>query len=280
MTILRGIPGSGKSTYRKAMQQKYVNLDELRDSFPTREEKYRRALQDDLICSFMNDNVDFIIDNTHIHEYSYQKYVKWAENAGYNIDVVNFHTNLRECLNRNEAREKKIPKSVIFRMAHDFGYHLRAEYFDIYNISQRATIIDLDGTLCNIDHRLHYVQQEKKDWNGFFSRLSDDVPYMAVYDMLVALKSTNYAILLVSGREEKWRKETEAWLNKFDIPCDWLLMRPFNDRRDDTEVKEEIYKRYISPYFHVQMCIDDRPSVCRKWRELGLTCFQIQDKEF
>lgn len=281
MTILRGIPGSGKSTYRKAMQQKYVNLDELRAAFPNRNEKYIRSLQDDLICSFINTRADFIIDNTHIYEHSYQKYIQWAKSAEYDVNVIHCRTNLTECIHRNEMRERKVPRSVILRMAHDFGYDLREEYFNLIPVNRKAIIVDLDGTLVNIDHRLQYVKdKDQKDWNGFFKDISTDTPNVAVYDMIMAMRCAGYTILLVSGREEKWRNDTESWLKKFDIPYDWLLMRPFGDYRDDTELKEEIYTRYIQPYFRVSFCVDDRPSVCRKWRELGLTCFQIQDKEF
>lgn len=281
MTILRGIPGSGKSTYRKAMQQKYVNLDELRTAFPNHDEKYIRALQDDLICSFINSNNDFIIDNTHIYEHSYQKYVQWAKSAEYDVKVIHCRTELTECIRRNEMRERKVPKSVILRMAHDFGYDLGEEYFNLISVNQRAIIVDLDGTLANIDHRLYYVKdKDQKGWEEFFQHISNDTPNMAVYDMLQVMHQSGYAILLVSGREEKWRDATETWLKKFHIPYTWLLMRPFGDYRDDTEIKEEIYTRYIQPYFNVSFCVDDLPSVCRKWRELGLTCFQIQDKEF
>ncbi len=31
-------------------------------------------------------------------------------------------------------------------------------------MKEKAIIVDLDGTLCNIDHRLKYVQKEDKEW--------------------------------------------------------------------------------------------------------------------
>lgn len=35
-------------------------------------------------------------------------------------------------------------------------------------------IVDLDGTLANIDHRLHYIKQNKPDWNAFYGACKDD----------------------------------------------------------------------------------------------------------
>jgi FMN phosphatase YigB (HAD superfamily) len=32
-------------------------------------------------------------------------------------------------------------------------------------------IFDIDGTLADISHRLHFIQQEPKDWRGFYSEM-------------------------------------------------------------------------------------------------------------
>ncbi len=47
--------------------------------------------------------------------------------------------------------------------------------------------------------------------------------------------------------------------------------------RKDTIVKEEIFWRDIADNYNVQFVIDDRPSVARMWRELGLKVFQVGD---
>lgn len=60
-----------------------------------------------------------------------------------------------------------------------------------------------------------------------------------------------------------------------------LLMRKNKDMRSDTIVKREIWDAEIAPFYNVLCAIDDRPSVCRLWRyDVGLPCFQVNDKEF
>ena len=54
-----------------------------------------------------------------------------------------------------------------------------------------------------------------------------------------------------------------------------LFMRAPGDMRKDTIVKEEIFWRDIADNFNVQFVVDDRPSVCRMWRELGLKVLQV-----
>lgn len=57
-------------------------------------------------------------------------------------------------------------------------------------------------------------------------------------------------------------------------------MRPAGDQRDDRIVKEEIYRREIEGKYNVRFILDDRDKVVRRWRELGLPCFQVADGDF
>ena len=83
-------------------------------------------------------------------------------------------------------------------------------------------------------------------------------------------------MLLVSGREDRWRAETERWLERHGIIADGLFMRRAGDRRKDTVVKREIYDRHIAGRYTVRVVFDDRDQVVRLWRdELDLPCFQV-----
>ena len=58
-------------------------------------------------------------------------------------------------------------------------------------------------------------------------------------------------MILVSGRDEVCRSETEAWLEKHDIEYKALFMRPAGDKRKDTIVKREIFDREIRDKYAV-----------------------------
>src|SRR5918997_1343709 len=81
---------------------------------------------------------------------------------------------------------------------------------------------------------------------------------------------------LRSGREDRWRAETERWLERHGIIADGLFRRRAGDRRRDTVVKREIYERHIAGHYTVRVVFDDRDQVVRLWRdELDLPCFQV-----
>jgi len=59
-----------------------------------------------------------------------------------------------------------------------------------------------------------------------------------------------------------------------------LLMRPYGDSRQDSVVKQEIYRKQIAPYFDVAWVYDDRDQVVKMWRDEGLTCMQVAPGNF
>jgi len=140
-------------------------------------------------------------------------------------------------------------------------------------ISLNIVIFDIDGTLANCDHRLHYVQNGNTDWLSFFETMYNDTPYPNVVKLLHSLAEKN-VIILTTGRPEDHRSVTVEWLAKHGIPYTDLFMRPSEDYRPDHEIKremlEEIRKIYGEPWF----VVDDRDSVVKMWRTEGLTCLQ------
>lgn len=89
-------------------------------------------------------------------------------------------------------------------------------------------------------------------------------------------------IMLVSGRQEKYRPVTEYWLRTHRVLVNQmgLWMRTDGDQRPDAVVKQEFYETCIKPYYPVLLVLDDRDSVVKMWRSLGLTCLQVAEGDF
>jgi hypothetical protein len=96
-----------------------------------------------------------------------------------------------------------------------------------------------------------------------------------VVDLISA--NTGIKVILLSGRDGVCKPETIQWLEDNGIWYWELHMRTPNDQRKDTIVKEEMFWGFIANNYNVQFVIDDRPAVCRMWRELGLKTFQAGD---
>jgi hypothetical protein len=133
---------------------------------------------------------------------------------------------------------------------------------------RECVIFDLDGTFAFLGDRSPYDA----------SRAEHDEVNQAVHFVYEAIRrgKPETVVLLVSGREDRWRPETERWLERHGIIADGLFMRRAGDRRKDTVVKREIYERHIAGQYSVRVVFDDRDQVVRLWRdELNLPCFQV-----
>lgn len=141
-------------------------------------------------------------------------------------------------------------------------------------------IVDLDGTLANIEHRRHLVKKPNHRWREFFERCVDDTPVFPVIRAVQVLCRAGYEVHIFSGRGEEVRPQTERWLNQNMVPYNTLRMRP-----EKSYTPDEILKRswlLEDPTFKpsVLLVLDDRDKVVRMWRDEGLTCLQVAPGNF
>lgn len=145
-------------------------------------------------------------------------------------------------------------------------------------------IVDIDGTLADNKHRSHHVEKSPKNWDAFNSLMHLDKPHAAVVRLVRTLHPV-YIVILVTGRQECHRAETEAWLDKHHIPHNGVFMRATGDFRSDSIVKREILERDILGKVmydlnDIWFVLDDRNSVVKMFRDVGLVVLQCADGDF
>lgn len=140
-----------------------------------------------------------------------------------------------------------------------------------------AVICDLDGTVA-----LMGKDDPERRGPYDYDRVGEDDPNQPIIDLVGLFRRAGYTILWVSGRDEVCRSITESWLQwqGARMPDEPLWMRPAGDKRPDTEIKLEIYRRHIEPTYRVAYVLDDRNAVVAMWREQGLTVLQVADGPF
>lgn len=145
----------------------------------------------------------------------------------------------------------------------------------------KSIIVDLDGTLCDSDHRKHHVEKTPKDWDAFYGGMADDKIKRPILDLVICMARNGYKIIFLTGRPKQYETITKIWLRKNAIidGC-FLYMRAEGDFRPDHIVKEELYRKHIEPTSHVVFCVDDRKQVVDMWRRIGLTCLQCAEGNF
>jgi hypothetical protein len=127
----------------------------------------------------------------------------------------------------------------------------------------------LDGTLADSGHRQHYLEGRRRDWNGFFSAAVDDPPLPE--GVRLALDSAESCeVRYLTGRPERCRRDTVAWLAEHGLPEGRVYMRRDDDRRPARHTKLEILKR-LGRERDVRMLVDDDELVCDAAEQAGFT---------
>jgi hypothetical protein len=134
-------------------------------------------------------------------------------------------------------------------------------------------LCDLDGTLCNVSHRRQYVATKPRNWDAWNAGLVNDKPNLAVLGIITSL-TYYYPLIFVSGRSDDYRKQTEEWLEKYDISYNALYMRKYKDHRDDAIVKGELADE-IEKEYNILGVFDDRKKVIDMWISRGIFVFDV-----
>lgn len=128
-------------------------------------------------------------------------------------------------------------------------------------------LIDIDGVVADVRHRLHHLDSRPKDWDGFFSAAASD-PVLSAGRALVQELSQRCEIVYVTGRPERCRRDTERWLLDNELPSGHVLMRSDRDRRPARFTKVD-RARALSDEKPVEVIVDDDPAVVAALRDAG-----------
>jgi phosphoglycolate phosphatase-like HAD superfamily hydrolase len=145
----------------------------------------------------------------------------------------------------------------------------------------KCYIFDLDGTLANCEHRMHYISGDKKDWDAFFGAVKDDTPIEPMVHLFNCTSLHSYVkLVILTGRSEVCKEDTEKWLTDTGLYYDRLLMRKAKDRRPDTEVKSEMLDQLLAEGYRPIMAFEDRKTVVNMWRSRGILCAQVAEGNY
>jgi hypothetical protein len=137
---------------------------------------------------------------------------------------------------------------------------------------QDIYLCDIDGTLANHDGiRSPYDE----------SKVLLDKP-LPTCEVIKALEKSGKHIIFFSGRTEACRLDTITWLKRNIGFVSVLYMREVGDRRNDAEIKKELYENHIKNRYNVLAVFDDRLKVVKMWESLNIFVFNCNQglKEF
>jgi phosphoserine phosphatase len=146
----------------------------------------------------------------------------------------------------------------------------------------KVVVFDLDGTICNIEHRRGYVATKPKNWAVFNAGIVNDTPHEDIVDLASMFWShpDYHRIILCSGRGEEQRKETENQMWKFGVKYAQLYMRAAGDYRKDSIVKVELLQQIRKEHGEPKFWFDDRQQVVDAIRAEGVRVLQVAPGNF
>ena len=123
VTIMRGIPGSGKSTYAKALNPEVICSADLffmvsgeYNFDPSLISEAHKTCLRQFLHSLNRRAKDIVVDNTNIHAWEISPYYNVAEAHCYEVEIVNVHFDAPTAHNRCIHG---VPFDVIYRMKRD-----------------------------------------------------------------------------------------------------------------------------------------------------------------
>jgi len=131
-------------------------------------------------------------------------------------------------------------------------------------------VIDIDGVLADVRHRVHHVTSSPKNWDEFFAAAPCDPPLPQGLARVRELVDSQHRIVYVSGRPERCRADTVTWLRDNAFPEAPLHLRSDHDRRPARLTKLAII-RQLERVAPVAMIVDDDSAVVATLREAGYT---------
>jgi hypothetical protein len=134
----------------------------------------------------------------------------------------------------------------------------------------------LDGTLANVEHRLHLLDGSFAGFHRYNCACIDDTLYSNVADVAKALNRQGYEFWVVSARPIEMLAATRWWFHAYCVVPDQILLRPVGDERPGCEVKRAWLHDGTIPKDRVLCVFEDRDDDVAMWRDEGLTCFQVR----
>ena len=301
LTIIRGLPGSGKTTHAKAwvaedpQGRARVNRDDLRammfgatTGLTFAQEKTVTAVEHQIAETHLRAGRDVIVDDTHLRTRYVKPWVELALRCNAAVLIHEMPIDLDSCIARDALRPQPVGEQAIRALAERYTpdkARVGRAYLPCVWVGDAApewephvpnpdlppaVIVDIDGTIALMGDRSPY------DW----ARVGEDRPNDSVVKVVGALFEAGFEIVFLSGRDDSCYDATKHWISANTPVTGDLFMRPAGDTRRGDIVKHELFNAHIRGRYDVAAVLDDRDSVVAMWRAMGLTCLQVAPGAF
>ncbi len=137
-----------------------------------------------------------------------------------------------------------------------------------------AVVVDIDGVLSDASRRQHYLESPRQDWRAFFDACGED-PVIEEVRTVIDLLDPALQIVLLTARPHRVHHLTEAWLRRYEIRWDLLIMRPWGDYELARDFKELTVWELRSAGFELRLAFEDDRRNVEMFRSQGIPCLYV-----
>lgn len=149
-------------------------------------------------------------------------------------------------------------------------WHWRAGPID----GGRAVVFDMDGVLSDAASRQHFLEGPWRDWDAFFEACGDD-PLIEDVARLLGLLDPDLAIVLLTARPQRVQPQTLAWLHRYRLRWDLLIMRDYWDYSAARDYKRRAVHDLRQAGFELVLSFEDDRRNVAMFRDEGIHCVYI-----
>jgi phosphoglycolate phosphatase-like HAD superfamily hydrolase len=137
-----------------------------------------------------------------------------------------------------------------------------------------AVVFDIDGVLSDAGTRQHFIEAGRRNWDAFFNACGDD-PLIEEVAQLLGLLDPGLRIILLTGRPLRVQPQTLAWLQRYQLRWDLLIMRDYGDYSAAREFKRWTVADLRDHGFDLQLAFEDDRRNTEMFRAEGVPCVYI-----
>jgi phosphoglycolate phosphatase-like HAD superfamily hydrolase len=137
-----------------------------------------------------------------------------------------------------------------------------------------AVIFDLDGVLSDAASRQHFLERPRRDWDAFFEACGDD-PLIEEIARLLDLLDERLVIVLLTARPARVQPQTLAWLHRYGLRWDLLVMRDFGDYGAAREFKRRSVRELREAGLELVLSFEDDRRNVAMFRDEGVPAVYI-----
>jgi phosphoglycolate phosphatase-like HAD superfamily hydrolase len=135
-------------------------------------------------------------------------------------------------------------------------------------------VFDMDGVLSDAAGRQHFLEHPRRDWRAFFDACGDD-PLIDEVARLLDLLDDGLRVVLLTARPIRVQPQTVAWLKRYELRWDVLIMREVGDYSTATEFKRDTVHQLRRHGLDLRLAFEDDRRNYEMFHAEGVPCLYI-----